>query len=393
MPFRIALLFEYTTLNGGERSMLAALDWLRTHDDRFDFVAIAPNEGRLAEALRQREIPIVDWQLSPDGSQRLSKEDATRKLLEVVTDLRPELIHANSLAMGRLSGYLSAQTGMTTTSHIRDIIKVSRAVVDDLNSNRGLVAVSTATREFHLAQGLDSNRVIAIHNGIDLEQFQPRPQAGKLEQELCPEFCSTSTTGKSSVGQNRPQWIATIGQIGLRKGLDQLAQAAPIIVRQVPHAHFLLIGERNSQKQESIDLEQAIRSQFESFGLADRLHLLGQRSDVSTILNEIDLLIHPANQEPLGRVLIEASASGVPIVATDVGGTTEIIEPGRTGLLVPRGEPEQLAKAAIRLLTDTQLSSSFRVEARKHAERHFPISLAATRLADFWLDVLQNSSR
>ena len=393
MPFRIALLFEYATLNGGERSMLAALDWLRTHDDRWEFVAIAPNAGRLGEALRQREIPITDWQLSPNGSQRLSKEDATRKLLEIVTGLRPDLIHANSLAMGRLMGGLSAQSRMTTTSHLRDIIKVSRAVIDDLNSNSGLVAVSAATREFHLAQGLESNRVVAIHNGIDLEQFRPRPRTGTLERELCPEFCSTSNAGKTSLDENRPRWIATIGQIGLRKGLDQLARAAPLIVRQVPQAHFLLIGERNSQKQESIDLEHSIRTQFDSFGLSDRLHLLGHRNDVSTILNEIDLLIHPANQEPLGRVLIEASASGVPIVATDVGGTAEIIEQGRTGLLVPRGESSQLANSAIRLLTETKLASSFRTEARKRAETHFPISLAATRLADFWIDVLRNSQR
>lgn len=390
MPIRVALLFEYSTLNGGERSMLAAVDWLRTHDDRFEFVAIAPASGRLGDALRQREIPISDWQLNPDGAPRLTKEAVTQNLAEIASQLRPKLIHANSLAMGRLTGFLSAKTGQTTTSHIRDIIKVSRAVIDDLNANRRLIAVSAATRDFHVRQGIQPDRIVEIHNGIDLDQFRPRTRTGSLEKELLKTSGSVQHVGDSVSNDNRPQWIATIGQIGLRKGLDHLAQAAPLIVQQVPNAHFLLIGERNSRKQESIELESSVRHRFDAAGLSQRLHFLGHRNDISAIMNEIDLLIHAANQEPLGRVLIEASASGVPIVATDVGGTSEIIEDGQTGLLVPRGEPEKLAAAAIRLLTDTQLANAVRTAARHRAERHFPISLAATRLADFWMDVNQD---
>lgn len=380
MKIRIALLFEFPTLNGGERSMLAAVDWLRANTNQFEFAAIAPSEGRLGNALRERMIPVTDWNLHPNGADRLSKDAAAVALSRIVTQQSTDILHANSLSMGRLTGYLSAQSGIKTTSHLRDIIKLSRAVISDLNLNQRLIAVSSATRDFHVKQGLESQRVTVIHNGIDLDQFQPRPRTGALEKELLLDANSLGSR------KDQIQWIATIGQIGLRKGLDQLAKAAPLIVREVPDAHFLLIGERNSQKQESIEFEQSIRSQFDDAGLADRLHFLGHRSDVATLLNEIDLLVHPAHQEPLGRVLIEASASGIPIVATNVGGTSEIIEDGRTGLLVAPGNAEQLAHAAIKLLLDTRLAKSLAIAARERAELLFPISLAATRLADFWLD-------
>jgi glycosyltransferase involved in cell wall biosynthesis len=152
----------------------------------------------------------------------------------------------------------------------------------------------------------------------------------------------------------------------------------------------LLIGERTSKKQESVEFEQRIHCDFAASGLANQLHMLGYRNDVDRILGEIDLLIHPAHQEPFGRVLLEASACGVPIVATNVGGTSEIIVDGETGILIPPGDPTALANAAIELLTNRNRSRQLGENARRRAEECFSIENAATNLAAVWKSVIES---
>ena len=356
--------------------MLAVLDELEVNDSKIEFVAIGPGIGRLADALRKREIPLHDWSLNDPSGMRRQSEEIETSLCQLIKSIKPDLVHANSLAMGRLLGRVSSRLKTPTTGHLRDIIKLSPAAIADLNRNRKLVAVSEATRHFHVGQGLDERRMVVVHNGINLDQFQPRSPTGWLHTEL-------GLDRESSL-------IACIGQIGLRKGQDILAAAAPDVVKHVPNAHFLLIGERTSKKPESIEFEQSIRRRFDEAGLADHLHFLGNRVDVAEILGEIDLLVHPANQEPFGRVLLEASAAGVPIVATDVGGTSEIVLDSVTGRLIPPKDPVALAEAVIKSLTDKTESQQFRQAARQRAVHEFSINIAAQRLTSFWNDILND---
>lgn len=374
-PRRIAILFEYATLNGGERSMLAGLDWLQRHESGWEFVAVAPGRGRLAEVLAERHVELIPWSVTaePDCA-RLSREAIEASLTEAVQRAKADLLHANSLAMGRLTGRIAQQLTIPTTSHLRDILTLSNASIADLNRNRQLVAVSNATREFHVARGLDAERVVVVRNGLDLDGFQPRAATGWLHDEL--------KLPRSA------KLLATIGQIGLRKGQDVLAAAAPAIVREQPDVYFVLVGERSSTKAESIAFERAIVDRFAEQGLADRLHRLGTRDDVPSLLAEITLLVHPAHQEPFGRVLLEAAACGVPVVATNVGGTAEIVVDGETGRLVPPRDPQALALAVNELLADEQTRHRMSLAARDRAVREFDIARAAQSLADQWRCVL-----
>lgn len=378
-PRRLALLFEYATLNGGERSMLACLDWLQRHESGWDFVAIAPGSGRLAEALAARHVELIPWSMSA-GSDRapLSRDAIEASLIEAVQSAGADLLHANSLAMGRLAGRLADRLTIPTTSHLRDILKLSAAAMADLNRNRRLIAVSNATRAFHVARGLDAARVVVVRNGLDLEVFQPRAATGALHDEL--------KLPRSA------RLLAQIGQIGLRKGQDVLAAAAPAIVRAHPDVHFLLVGARSSMKAESRAFERAIADRFAELGLADRLHWLGTRDDVPRLLAEITLLVHAAHQEPFGRVLLEAAASGVPVVATDVGGTSEIVIEGETGRLIPARDVGALALTVSELLADEQARHRMRLAARDRAVREFDIARAARRLAEQWDGVLATVS-
>ncbi len=365
---RIALLFEYASLNGGERSMLACVDWLQRHDTNLDFVAIAPAQGRLADALNGRNIDLIPW--NSRGDDGASREHIEHTLIDAVRQARPALLHANSLSMGRLTGRIAAMLPIPTSCHLRDILNLSGAAMADLNCNQRLIAVSQATSDFHVSRGMDPARVVVVQNGLDLVQFQPRAASGSLHREL--HLPANAIL------------VATIGQIGLRKGQEILAAAATDIVHEVPVVHFLLIGERSSTKAESVQFEQSIKQRFAEQNLQSRLHCLGYRDDVPDLLAEIDLIVHPAHQEPFGRVLLEAAACGVAVVATNVGGTPEIVVDGVTGRLVPPRDPQALAAAVAGLLTNEDQRRAMGAAARRHAVNVFDVARSAERLLQCW---------
>jgi glycosyltransferase involved in cell wall biosynthesis len=398
---RVAIVFEYGTLNGGERSMLAALDALPK--GTVDVAAIAPPGGPLAEALRSRGIVHTPLEFRAADGTHLSRERVAEALKGAVLDLAPDIVHANSLAMGRLTGAIAPELPMPTVAHLRDILHLSRAAVADLNRNTLLLAVSAATREFHAAQGLRAERVRVLYNGVDCRLFQPgapgvgagmrRPQrnsAGGSRWSTPATREPLATKGWLRTELRLPQdafLVATIGQISLRKGQDVLAEAAALLGPQFPEMHFVLVGERHSAKRESIEFEQAVMGRFTAAGLGRRLHRLGYRDDVARLLNEIDLLVHPAHQEPLGRVLLEAAAAELPIVATAVGGTAEILTDGVSARLVPPGQPAKLAAAISELLQDAEMSRRFAAAARDRVCTAFDIADRAADLAAVWREL------
>ncbi len=364
---RIAIVFEFGTLNGGEHSMLAVVDRLKAD---FEFVAIAPEAGRLADRLKSERIEHIPLTLRDEANARLPRDAACRNLVKAVKQCSPDLLHANSLSMGRLTGAIAGDIDVPCAAHLRDIIKLSNAAIEDLNRNDVLIAVSHATRKFHVEQGLEENKTGVVYNGVDCELFHPEPSTGVLKTEL-----QIPDDGFL---------VATIGQIGLRKAQDVLAAAAILASERLPEAHYLLVGERNSSKAESIEFERNVARRFDEAGIGNQLHQLGYSEDIDFLMNESDLLVHCAHQEPLGRVLLEAAAAGLPIVATNVGGTSEILQDGVSARLIPANDPQALAAAIIESYDDPNQRDEFSSAARKRVESLFNVDRAARALAEVW---------
>jgi glycosyltransferase involved in cell wall biosynthesis len=357
MTHRVLLVCEYASLNGGERSILATLDQVRGAG--FELVAAAPPSGPLADAFRHRQVDVVPFQA---GGDLATRRDALREILQ---RLRPDLLHANSLAMGRLTGPVAQAAGVPSLTHLRDIVGLSRQALTDLACHRRLLAVSAAVRRFHVEAGLPAERTHVLHNGVDLDTFRPRPATGYLHREM--QLPRGATLA------------ASIGQIGLRKGHDLLVTAAARLRDRFPNLHWLLVGCRYSDKDESRQFEAALHAAAEP--LDGRFHFLGTRDDVPQLLNELTLLVHPARQEPLGRVLLEAAAAGAPVVATDVGGTREIFPPEQdSARLVPANDPTALTAAVEEMLLDPACRIARASRARAWAEQAFTIDRAAAGL-------------
>jgi glycosyltransferase involved in cell wall biosynthesis len=209
-----------------------------------------------------------------------------------------------------------------------------------------------------------------LRNGVDLRQFRPRSPTGYLHREL-------------NIPAEAPL-VGDVGQIGLRKGQDVLMAAATALAGRLPEFHCLFVGRRSSGKEESRRFESDLRAAARG-PLTGRVHFVGQRCDIEALLPELTLLVHVARQEPLGRVLLEAAACGVAVIATDVGGTREIFPPATcSARLVSPDRPDDLAAAMAELLGDPSERRRLGIAARRRAEAAFDVRDAVAGLVEHY---------
>jgi len=373
---KIAILCEYGTLNGGEQSLLAVLHELR--NEAVEFVVLAPAKGPLSEQLHTIGIKHLPISYSDDNGVEFTRPQKIERLAGIVIESGANLLHANSLSMGRFSGVLNQRIDIPCTAHLRDIIRLKNAVVADLNQNTAMVAVSEATRRYHIEQGLSDKRLFTIHNGIEPTKFYPSNESSSDERRQW----------RAELGIPDDAFVvATIGQICLRKGQNVFAAAICDAIESVPNLHVVIVGERYSSKDESIAFERQLHEQFQSSGISHRVHWLGYRDDIPRTLRSIDVLVHSAHQEPLGRVLLEAAACGCAIIATDVGGTPEILVHTRSALLITPGHVETLSSKIRDVASDVPMREQLKAGAFE-ASRQFHIRDKARELLQFWKSVI-----
>ena len=369
---KILVLCEFATRSGGENSLLAVLPWLASE---FQLTVAAPASGPLVTALGELGIEHLCWDVrGPDGGRR-SPLELEESLRQLVIQGRPDLLHANSLSMSRLVGRYQPLLDCPTMGHLRDMLNLSRTAVRDIACLDRVLAVSDATRQWFIDRELPASRLFTVYNGVDLERFVPAASDGSLADEL-------------DIPADAPL-LGAVGQLVQRKGWKQMLDAVATVFASDPDPHLVIIGDRWSLKQEAVLYEEELRRQASRPPLASRVHWLGYREDVSHLLPQFTMLLHASRQEPLGRVLLEAAACGIPVVATDVGGTGEIF-PGELdgALLVDLDDCHQLAAAINRLLGDGELQQQLGRGGRSRAEMCFSISQAAEALAAHYRQLL-----
>ncbi len=284
-------------------------------------------------------IEVRSWSVRNPDNSRKTPQEISDQLRSVIAEVDPAILHFNSLSTSRIGGPIARELGIPTLGYLRDILKLSKKAISDLNQNDCIIAVSQATRQWHINQGLDPRKTHTVYNGIDSNFFRPAiPEDRNHWSDIRSELSIPSDAAV----------LIFVGQIGIRKGVDILIESFFSIAASTD-AHLLVIGQRHSQKEEAIQYEANLIAKVDSSDFRDRVHWLGRRTDIAEIMRQATLLIHPARQEPLGRVLLESAASGLPLVTTNVGGSSEILRDG--------GEDSALSRQLLVDLPDNQTSA------------------------------------
>jgi glycosyltransferase involved in cell wall biosynthesis len=339
---RIALLNHSGKLGGGEWSMLR----LATHLDpeRFHLTVVAGDEGPFVEHLHAAGIRTVVMRYGELGDVR-KEEFASRGLLtprlhrlaarlvrqrvEFFRRERIQVVHTNSLKSHVVGGTAGRLAGTRVLWHVRDHLEPPYL---PLAATRALRAAARVVPHHVIAVSRSAARTVGRSDVTVLHQSVPLP----------PRNEHRPANGKLRVG--------LVGRIAPWKGQDVFLDAAERLAIRYPNVEWVLAGTALFGEE---DYERRIRARAESGLLAGRVTFLGFCDDVWPVYRDLDVAVHASTlAEPYGNVILEAMASSRPVVAAAAGGPLEIVDDGRTGVLVRPGDPDALADVLWRLLGD-----------------------------------------
>lgn len=215
--------------------------------------------------------------------------------------------------------------------------------------------------------GIDKSKVRIVPNGVDIQKFKPTENPAEERRQF---------------GLGSEPCVLFVGSLIPRKGLTFLVEAAKEIVKEQAETKFLIVGDGPLKKQ--------LVATLESANLIGNFKFLGNLKDemLTSIYNCADVFVLPSIQEGQGIVLLEAQASGKPVVAFDVGGVNEALRNRETGLLVKRGSSIELAETLLKLLGDTALREQMGINGRRFVTENFTWDICAQKMLDVYREAL-----
>lgn len=388
-PFSILYLHSSDDLYGSDRALLSLLRHL--DPQRFHPRVVLPADGAfpgpLSHALTQIGIrnehlamPILRRRYaSPAGLSVIAWRALwARRTLRIHTKKEPpDLIHSNTSAV--LAGALSANSlGIPHIWHSRELVQrpqIVRKLLAWLIHHRstGVIAVSQAVADHLLAdQPHLASRLAVIPDAVDTRRFSPdTPPAGWRQAWGVAKDATL---------------VGVIGRLSWWKGQDFFLRAFASASRHAPALRALIIGEPLPADQQRLA---ALQAQAQRLGIADKVLWPGYLDDIPAVMAALDVLVLPSvRPEPFGLVVIEAMASGKPVIATAHGGPVESIASGETGLLVSPHDPAEMAEALILLAKKPLYRQKLGWAGRKRALRLFSMDAHVRAIENLYMQVL-----
>ena len=281
------------------------------------------------------------------------------RIAELAAERRVQLLHCHQYSpfvYGRIAAFWNRRLKLMYTEHGRlsdAPPSLKRRLVNPVLSrfDGAIVGVSHELRRYMIDAGFPAGRVSVIHNGIAPDSL---PSA------------TARMRARRGLGLEDHAFVAvTVARLDPVKDLPTLLEAFAIVRREVPRAHLVIVGDGPEHDRL---VWRARRSE-----LAGAVHIIGFRPDVRTLLPAADVYVSSSISEGVSITILEAMAAGVPVVATAVGGTPEILVDGACGLLVPSRDPGRLASAIVSLAVDQKWRAELAAAARRRLETAFTI--------------------
>ncbi len=370
-------------LRGGERQLLYLASHLRAagHENVIVCRAGVPLDR---EARRRRfktlNLPFLgEWDIF-----------SARRLRRAASQEDFPILHAHTAHTAALARLASLWGGPPWVVHRRvDFhLRGSLSRIFKYSAAHRVVAVSKSIRRILVEDGVEESKIEVVPDCVpateaearlaDIPEGPLRPAApeerAKIRQEL---------SGALGIPAEA-FWIGNLAALVGHKDQATLLRSAAQVLRREPKARFLLIG--------SGPLERELRNLADELIVSQSVHFVGQVSDPRPWLQAMDLYVQSSWGEGMGSVLLEAMACGVPIVATTAGGIPEVLEDGRSALLVPPRSPEKLADAVCAALSDRE-SAAKRARAAESSLENFSMSRIGERTETLYRELFVSPGR
>jgi glycosyltransferase involved in cell wall biosynthesis len=365
-PISVLHFTNATARAGAEEHILTLLRGLDRQHFRLNLVC----DPEIAD-LMQPDVP-EDVELIPLAFRRLGHLGAALQLAKIVREKRVDVLHSHlfwSSLFASPTGYLCRVPVVIETTHVRELWRkgfksnfaIDRAVgrcVDEY------IAVSEANARYLAREkGLPAKKIKVIRNGSDVRRFDP-------EYKLPASFKASLGFGESD------PVLVVVARLEPQKGHKVLLNAMPTVRREFPNVRLVCVGDGV--------LKSELERQTRTLGLEENVRFVGVQTNVQDWLALSQISVLPSFYEGLPLVAIESLAAGVPVVATNVDGTPEIVVNGKTGLTVPPNDSNALAQAICLLLHSPELSGQFATAGRQWVLQEFTEEQQIRRTAELY---------
>jgi glycosyltransferase involved in cell wall biosynthesis len=370
-PLRVMMMMSGVAMGGAERNIVSVLPYIKKEGV----------EVLLCTLNKRRDSPLVN-DLIRSGIERVDLHAhrmvdfrSISDFLGLIRKREIDIVHAEDQDTIIYGGLARTLLGVPVlmTRHVMEEPATSwkssmRARLVLFSARYGVdkvIAVSEVVRKHFSKQAkIPLDKICTIYNGIEQDRFDINEHRDTLRLNLGWDI-------------NKPIAVF-ISVLRPGKGFDILFKAIPKITSILPDFQVKIIG--------AGELDEELRLQAAPLGKA--VEFLGQRMDIPQLINASDLLIQASWSEALPTVLIEAGASAIPVVATDVGGTAEIVHDGKSGYLIGAGNVDGLADRVVKIFASPETMIQMGKYARDYVSKTFSLEKQSRETVDLYEDII-----
>jgi glycosyltransferase involved in cell wall biosynthesis len=281
------------------------------------------------------------------------------RLSQFLKEQAPDIVHCHSRRGADLLGGLAASYAdiPAVVSRRVDNTEIRLMAMLRYKPFRKIIAISEAIAKVLRGLDVEDERIAVIRSAVDASAFARRPDREAFRSEFALDEDAFA--------------IAAVGQLIPRKGHRHLLQAVADLVQTRPQIRLIIFGDGYLNNQ--------LRAQSTSLGLSGVVQFAGFRDDLDDFIGGFDLFVHPALAEGLGVAALKAAAAGVPVVGFDAGGLNESVAHGRTGLLVPPENVDELKRAMLTLVENDLMRKEMGDAGQERMRKEFSIATMADK--------------
>jgi glycosyltransferase involved in cell wall biosynthesis len=355
------------TWRGGEQQ--AAYLMTALHEKGITQCLLCPQDAPLRE-----RVMIPDLHHYSFTSRGVLDIRIARRIRSIIKEQRIDIIHCHD-SHAHSAAVIAASIFKVTVPII-----VSRRVDFPVSSNplsrwkynhpsvKKIICVSKAIADITAPSIRDNSKLAVVHSGIDVSLFQPSTDKTLLRHEL---GLPTKTI-----------LIGNLSALADHKDHPTFLRTTALLLKEDPTLHFIIAGEGPE--------ENKIRQIITDLQIEKNVHMLGFRKDIRSVMQSLDVFLITSRAEGLGTIVLDAFASGIPVIATRAGGIPEMVEDGITGLLADVGDAVGLSKAVLHLLAHPELKSKLISNASSRVQ-DFSFKATAGKTLEIYHDVILNS--
>lgn len=236
-------------------------------------------------------------------------------------------------------------------------------------TDRIIALTELVKRDFATYKVARPEKIAVIRSGLELDDYK------KVDVDV------RSKRDELKIGQDAIL-VGMIGRLEHVKGPEYFIEAAKLVIERFPKVNFLIVGEGA--------LRNKLESRSKDLGISDKLIFTGWREDIPEILATLDILVLPSLNEAVGRILLEAGAFGIPVVATNIGGVPEIVRDNESGILIPPKDADRLAETIILLSEDKEKRQKMGKAAKNWVDDKFSAETMVDKISNLYQEAMRS---